>query len=344
MYIPNVWYAIADSNEVKPGKPYAFKRLGHELVLWRDQENRIVVMHDRCPHRSAKLSPGKIINGNIQCHFHGFQYNRDGGCELIPANGRSGPRPKVFQCGVIPSHEAYGLIWMWNGEPQAEYPPVPFFDDLDDYVYATFQTTWNAHYTRSLEGLLDVSHLPFVHANTIGRGNLTLVNGPYTTLQDNELRAWMSNQPDVGLPALKPTQLPPPNKPADLWLNFPNMWRLRLTDQLSQVIAAAPIDDDYVHLYVRTYQRFVTAPVIGRLVAEMSNLFNRYVVKEDQEIIESQSPKISDLNIGERFIPGDRPIALYLQRRRELILGEKSASLRLRKTQPEAIDPAQISA
>lgn len=323
MYIPNTWYAIADSTEIKTGKPYALKRMGQSLVLWRDKQEKIVVMVDRCPHRSAKLSPGKIVDGNIQCAFHGFQYNRDGGCELIPANGRSGPRPKVFNCGAIPSAEAHGFIWMWNGEPQTEYPAIPFFDDLDGYVYSTFQTEWNAHYTRSLEGLLDVSHLPFVHANTIGRGNLTLVNGPYTTLEGNELRAWISNQPDVGLPALKPTQVPPPDRPADLWLNFPNIWRLQLGKQLSQVIAAAPIDDEHVQLYVRTYQRFVTLPVIGQLVAEVSNLFNRYVVSEDKRVIESQFPKISDLNIGERFIPGDRPIALYLQRRRELIVGKK---------------------
>jgi phenylpropionate dioxygenase-like ring-hydroxylating dioxygenase large terminal subunit len=70
--IPNMWYAVLDSKEVKPGKPYAFKRLNEELVFWRDKSGKIVVMRDRCPHRSCKLSPGKIIDGQLQCHFHGF--------------------------------------------------------------------------------------------------------------------------------------------------------------------------------------------------------------------------------------------------------------------------------
>jgi phenylpropionate dioxygenase-like ring-hydroxylating dioxygenase large terminal subunit len=314
-----MWYAVLESNEVKPGKPYGFRRLNEDLVFWRDPAGKIVVMRDRCPHRSAKLSPGKLVDGNLQCQFHGFQYNREGACQLIPANGRNGPKPKIFQCWTYAAQEAHGFIWVWNGEPQPEYPPLPFFDDLEGYAYSTFRQEWDVHYTRAIEGQLDVSHLPFVHPKTIGRGNQTLVNGPYTTLENHQLRVWLDNQPDAGLPAKKPSQIPASDRPADLCFNFPNVWQIRLGDQLRNLIISAPIDDDHCMLYVRLYQNFVTMPVIGRAVSFVSNLFNRYVLSEDYAITSTQRPKKSDLNIGERFIPGDRPIALYLQHRSELI-------------------------
>jgi phenylpropionate dioxygenase-like ring-hydroxylating dioxygenase large terminal subunit len=319
--IPNMWYAVLESNEVKAGKPVAFRRLGEEMVFWRDGLGQIVAMRDLCPHRQSRLSPGKIVNGNLQCHFHGFQFDRAGTCQLVPANGRNGPKPKIFQCTSFPAQEAHGMIWVWYGEPRDEYPPIPFFAGLEGLVYDTRQRQWNVDYTRAIESLLDVSHLPFVHEKTIGRGSGTLVNGPYTTLEGNELRVWISNQPDEGIPALRPTQVPPPNRPADLWFNFPNIWQLHLEEKLRVVQFLVPVDDENTILYMRQYQGFVTVPVLSRLVAWAGNLYNSYVAGEDERIVVTQVPKKSGLEVGQRFIPGDRPIALYLQHRRDLIQG-----------------------
>jgi hypothetical protein len=59
--------------------------------------------------------------------------------------------------------------------------------------------------------------------------------------------------------------------------------------------------------------------VLSRLIARVSNVFNRYILAEDYPVIRSQMPKVANLDIGERFIPADRPIAIYLQHRRDLI-------------------------
>lgn len=317
--IPDMWYAVLDTDEVKPGKPYGFRRMGEDLVFWRDKTGQIVVMRDRCPHRSAQLSLGKVVDGNIQCRFHGFQYDVDGAVKLIPANGRTGPKPAIFQCNTLVSREAQGLIWVWNGQPRENYPPLPWFDNLDGFTYSTFQAHWDVDHTRAIEGQLDVSHLPFVHPQTIGRGNATLVNGPYTTLENDQIRVWLSNQPDEGLPALKPTQLPAPNIPPSIYFNYPNIWQIWLGEKLRIVNINVPVDDEHVVIYSRTYQNITNIPWLGRVLTTISNWFNRYTLNEDFVIARTQRPKKSDLNIGERFIPGDRPIALYLQHRRNLI-------------------------
>jgi len=317
--IPDLWYAVLDSSEVKTGKPRAFRRMGQDLVFWRDSDRQIVVMRDRCPHRSAQLSLGKVVNGNIECPFHGFQYGREGKIALIPANGRNGPKPDVFQCATLVAREAHGIIWLWNGTPRSQYPPLPWFDNLQGFSHSTFQVLWDTDHTRAIEGMLDVSHLPFVHRNTIGRGNATLVNGPYTTLENDRIRVWLDNQPDAGLPAMKPTEMPPPGKPPMLFLNFPNLWQLGLGPKLRIVNIVAPVDEEKTVIYVRTYQGMTSLPIIRTIITRWTNLFNRWILKEDYAVTRSQFPKKSDLRIGEHFIPADRPIALYLQHRRHLI-------------------------
>ncbi len=318
--IPDQWYAVLESKEVPAAKPRAFRRLGQDLVFWRDGAGNLSVMPDRCPHRSAQLSLGKVVNGNIECPFHGFQFNTAGHIQLIPANGRNGNKPAAFQCHSFPVREAQGFVWIWNGAPRATYPDLPWFDNLTGLVNAgSFSARWQTHYTRAIEGMLDVSHLPFVHRNTIGRGNATLVNGPYTTIEDNRIRVWYDNQPDAGLPAIKPTEMPPPHRPPLLYFNFPNVWQIGLGAKLRIVNIMAPVDDENTVIYSLTFQGFVRLPGLRKLMDAWFNLFNRYVLNEDYAVARSQRPKKSDLHIGELFIPADRPIALYLQHRRRLI-------------------------
>jgi hypothetical protein len=78
-------------------------------------------------------------------------------------------------------------------------------------------------------------------------------------------------------------------------------------------------------LYLRTYQGFVKIPVVGQWLGQLSNLYNRYVLREDELIITTQYPNYGDLNAG-YFIPGDRPIALYLQHRQALIEGSTQST------------------
>jgi phenylpropionate dioxygenase-like ring-hydroxylating dioxygenase large terminal subunit len=319
MLIPDCWYALLESRQVAAGRPRGARRLGEDLVLWRDGQGRLSVLKDRCPHRSSQLSLGRIVAGRLQCPFHGFEFDGEGACQLIPANGRAARVPRVFQCRLYPSQEAHGFVWVWHGRPRDEYPPIPWFSDLDGFVYATTRKEWDVDLTRAIEGLLDVSHLPFVHARTIGRSRKALVNGPYTTLEDDTIRVWVSNQPDDGLPAARPTQLPPPEKPAALEFRFPNAWMLRIADGFRVVNVVAPIEEGRCVNYLRSYLKTGLSPALARLAGHLSNIYNRRILAEDYPVIRSQSPRVGDLDIGEHFIPADRPVAVYLQRCRDLI-------------------------
>lgn len=319
MLIPDRWYALLESREVARGKPLGVRRLGRDLVLWRDGDGSLSVFEDRCPHRGSQLSLGRILGGRLQCPFHGFEFDGGGTCRLVPANGRAAPVPKVFECRAYPVREAQGFVWVWLGKPRDAYPPISWFDDLDDFEYATTSKEWDVDLTRAVEGLLDVSHLPFVHARTIGRDKRTLVNGPYTTLEDDVIRVWVTNQPDEGLPALKPTQLPPPDKPPSLEFRFPNVWMLRIAETFRIVNVIAPIEEERCLIYLRNYLRMKLPAPMARLIGRLANVYNRRILAEDYPVIRSQRPRVSSLDAGEHFIPADRPIAVYLQHRRDLM-------------------------
>ncbi len=177
--IPNQWYAILESKEIKKGQIIGVTRMGEKMVAWRNAEGELAVMVDKCPHRGVALSVGKLSGDCIQCPFHGFEYDTSGTCTLVPANGRGAEPPKALHVRSYPVREEHDFVYIWWGEPRESYPPVPWFESIPDtMVYSTLKDHWANHYSRAIENQLDVVHLPFVHASTIGRGNRTLVNGP----------------------------------------------------------------------------------------------------------------------------------------------------------------------
>lgn len=318
--IPNQWYAVLESNEVPLGKPVGVTRMGEKLVFWRDTQGRVVCQRDKCAHRGAALSKGKIIDDCIECPFHGLQYDATGRCQLIPANGKNTPIPERFRVHTYSTDEAHGLVWLWWGEPPTDLPPLPFFEDLDDgFTYATFRDHWTVHYSRAIENQLDVMHLPFVHHNTIGRGGRTLVDGPLTKIEDNKLRVWVYNRADDGTPPRKPQDIPEPHVPALVKFNFPNIWQLRIHDHQRVFVAFSPIDDSNTMLYVRFYQQFIRVPILSKVVNWLGSLGNRVIVRQDKRVVITQEPKKTALRMGENLVQADRPIVAYRQARERLI-------------------------
>jgi phenylpropionate dioxygenase-like ring-hydroxylating dioxygenase large terminal subunit len=244
--IRNQWYVVLDSSEVKSGRPLGVLRMGEELVFWRDEQGQVACLRDLCAHRGAALSAGSVHDGCIACPFHGIRYDGQGRGRLIPANGAHAPVPDRFRVQAYPTFEAHGFIWIWWGERSPEdLAPPPFFADIDDtFTYASVHDRWSAHYSRAIENQLDVVHLPFVHYNTIGRGNRTLVNGPVTEwIDENLMFVYVYNEVDHGQKPRRPEEIPGPYGPFRLEFQFPNLWQNHLSERARIVVAFVPVDD-----------------------------------------------------------------------------------------------------
>ncbi|MFN2292082.1 MAG: Rieske 2Fe-2S domain-containing protein [Anaerolineae bacterium] len=321
--IPKQWYVLLESKQVKD-RPVGVTRMGEKLVFWRDQEGRVACLRDRCVHRGVALSTGKVIDGQIQCPFHGFEYDSSGRVTYIPAIGRNNEPPQVFRAQAYPTYEAHGWIWVWWGsDPPDGLEPPRFFENIDDsFAYATIYDPWDAHYSRVIENQLDVVHLPFVHANSIGRGNRVIVDGPgIEWLGEDRFNVYVYNRVDDGRPALKPTEVPIPNPHNEFRLEFqfPNLWQNHIGADVRLVAAFVPVDHDHTLLYLRFYQRFLPVPVLGDLVAWLAMPANRYIAHQDRRVVQTHQPQPSGLRIGEKLIQGDRPIVEYRRRREALI-------------------------
>ena len=169
--IRNQWYAVLESSEVKKGRLLGVTRLGERLVFWRKTNGSISCIADRCAHRGAAISGGCLSGSHAMCPFHGFEYDASGKVTCIPANGRSAPVPENMHVESFVTAERHGMVYLWWGDAQIPRPPIPGFDDIDEnFPYVTTRHHWPVHYSRAVENQLDLVHIPFVHADTIGRG------------------------------------------------------------------------------------------------------------------------------------------------------------------------------
>ncbi|NJD58806.1 MAG: aromatic ring-hydroxylating dioxygenase subunit alpha [Anaerolineae bacterium] len=326
--IPNQWYIVLASKEISPGKLVGVTRMGEKMVFWRDSQGKIGCLVDQCPHRGVAFSAGKLMRDCVQCPFHGFEFDTTGRCTLIPANGRSAEVPKVFKAKAYPVRELHGLVYLWWGEPRGEYPALPDFDFMNDpnLVYAATTDVWNTHYSRVIENQLDVVHVPFVHYNTIGRGNKTVVNGPRYTMEDQKegdaiLNIWVKNEVDTGQVPLKAGDIAPIERHPQLQFIFPNLWHNWISDTFHLILAFVPIDGENTKLYFRSYHS-VKFPIARQITNFFSNRSNILIANQDTRVVVTQRPFRSDLRIGEKLIPGDGPVIEYRRRRQALIEGK----------------------
>ncbi|MBS2017437.1 MAG: aromatic ring-hydroxylating dioxygenase subunit alpha [Deltaproteobacteria bacterium] len=292
--IQNRWYVVLSSSELSSERPVGRRRFGLELVFWRDAEGRVAVATDRCPHRRAKLSLGRVKGGCVECPFHGFTFDRDGACRSIPAHPeRSIPRAMHLTTATV--REEHGFVWLWTGPAEAPEGPIPFFD-FEGFSHAGSEHTEpvHVHYTLAIENQLDFAHLPFVHRTTIGR---SMAPGPMvvrTEIEGDRIRAWLDGQDGF------------------LELLGPNVWRLRLSSDLHQQIAFVPVDEQRMLYYVRTYQRVVTLPGLDRLFGTFQRAFNPLILRQDSRVVESIANGETRLRgMGEVLVPSDVAIIAY---------------------------------
>ena len=320
--IKNQWYGILDSKELKKGKQIGVTRVNEKLVLWRGGDGKVNCIVDKCCHRGASISMGKLEcdHNQLACPFHGFSYDGTGKVVTIPANGKNTPVSERYAVNSFYVEEKYDFIWLWYGEKRDEYPEIPFFEYLrTGFSYGSFSENWSVHYSRAIENQLDVVHLPFVHATTIGRGHRTLVNGPVIEWEENLMTLYVDNHLDDGKTTPKKAEeLLNYKEFFSLQFQMPNMWQNRISDDIRIVAVFAPVDEENTHIYLRFFQRFMKVPVLKQLVNFLSNFSNAIILHQDRRVVLKQLPKKTDFRMKENLIQGDAPIIEYRKRRSEL--------------------------
>ena len=323
--IRNQWYAILSSKEIPRKGIVGFKRLGEKLAFWRTDNYEIACIFDKCCHRGASISAGKIVNDHAQCPFHGFEYNQDGKVVNIPANGRKAEVAPRYKVNAYIAKEKYGLIWIYWGDKKDDLPELPFFEDLkENFYYSQIQDHWPMHYTRCIENQMDVVHVPFVHHNTIGKGGKTIVYGPKVKWDGDKLTWYVKNIVDDGKnESRSATEMGNEEDLYSLQIIMPNIWQNIIGKKIRIFAAFAPIDEENTMIYLRFYQAFMPIWGIRHLIGVGGKISSRIILNQDKRVVLTQLPKYTSLEIDEKLIAGDRPIIEFRKRHAKL-KGEKN--------------------
>lgn len=172
-----VWYPVHYVQDLDRTKPTPFTLLGEDLVIWWDRQAECWrAFADKCPHRLAPLSQGRVNEaGCLECPYHGWEFGGTGECQLIPQQRETG-RGEQSQRAKVRSHPTsvrQGLLFVYPGQPEnAEKTPVPIVDVLDDNApeWVCLNTFRDLPYDALtlLENVLDSSHVPFTHHKSVG--------------------------------------------------------------------------------------------------------------------------------------------------------------------------------
>jgi phenylpropionate dioxygenase-like ring-hydroxylating dioxygenase large terminal subunit len=165
MYI-NFWYPMIESAKLNSDKPELVQALGHKLALFRDGEGNAHCVSDTCVHRAGSLGLGKIRDGNIECPYHGWQFDGTGACKMIPSIGKDGKVPARAKVDAYPVQEKYGIVFAYLGDlPAEERPSLMPIDEYDEDNWRANLIVYDVacNYERSIENGLDPAHNEFVH-------------------------------------------------------------------------------------------------------------------------------------------------------------------------------------
>ena len=162
------WYVIAKSVDVQHSVPFATTALSRNLVLWRDGAGAVQCIEDYCPHRGARLSRGKVIDGRISCRYHGVTLDGRGVIVQVPALPGCAleGRKAINGYHVLETNDAIFAYFPSVESPEPRVLTLPY--ELTDGEYATFCTTspWACSYRYVIENVADPMHGSYLHADT----------------------------------------------------------------------------------------------------------------------------------------------------------------------------------
>jgi phenylpropionate dioxygenase-like ring-hydroxylating dioxygenase large terminal subunit len=162
-----LWYPLTASRNVGTG-PLALDRMGERIVLWRDASGTPHAQEDRCPHRGARLSQGRVMGNAIVCPYHGIAIDADGRIARVPAlpgcpiEGRQALRTYAVR-------EFADAVWAYFPTPAGEAPVV--FEppsEFTDPAWSHFlcETAWQTNYRYAIENVIDPMHGPYLHGDS----------------------------------------------------------------------------------------------------------------------------------------------------------------------------------
>lgn len=161
--VPENWYMLAGSRELRAGKIVSANLGGREIVLARTEAGKAVAFEAHCAHMGCHLKHGSVVGEHLRCGLH-FRHIDGDGCFLKPDGSRS---PDLMQ-RTYRVEERFGGVFVYVGarEPYAlPQPEIIEQEQLMTRPVGEFVTT--APWYALIANGFDMEHLLAVHAREL---------------------------------------------------------------------------------------------------------------------------------------------------------------------------------
>lgn len=198
--VRRAWYVICQSEELTR-RPLSRRLFDVPIVLFRTRDNRIGALVDRCPHRNVPLSAGRVVDCQIECPYHGWQFDCEGTRVNVPGLCPQ-PEPRRHLASRLATREQDGFVWVY-GTPDVEPDAEPFRVPSKE-GYTTVRRYYDIECTlfASVENALDVPHSAFLHRGLFrGAGQPQRIKAVITRGVDRVEAEYIGEQPPKGLAA-----------------------------------------------------------------------------------------------------------------------------------------------
>ena len=283
---PTGWYIACRSNDLRR-QPVRIVLFGRPFALFRTVRGKLGAVEDRCLHRGVPLSMGKIRQERLACPYHGWEYGTDGRVGRIPANPACALDDPKFALPALLTMEQQGFVWVAIGNPVAS--PVEFAH-MGEPGWTSFvmRTPFRGTVETCLENFLDCPHATFVHKHWFRAPTNQPVRAVVRTLSDgaqaeyfDEPRkqsvVWWLLAPVKGSMRHVDRFIAPNTSQVDY--QFPNGMHYVITSSCCPVNIAETV------VYTVISFRF---PWLGRLVRLFFEPLSRWIIRQDQRMIEAQ--------------------------------------------------------
>src|SRR5215813_11907796 len=181
------WIYVGHESQVKNSGDFVATRIGRKpLLLVRDADGNIQLLHNQCAHRgSMVIASSSGHTDEFRCCYHGWTYHLDGRLKAAPLLHGYPPHfdpknPELAMLRVARVASYRGFVFgslAQDGPSLTDYLGymTTSFDDMVDRAPdgdleaagGTFKHTYKGNWKLYLENLCDAAHPLFVHQSSI---------------------------------------------------------------------------------------------------------------------------------------------------------------------------------
>ncbi|MBB4860282.1 vanillate O-demethylase monooxygenase subunit [Novosphingobium chloroacetimidivorans] len=341
-YLRNCWYLVGWVKELDEVGWFARTIAEVPLLIMRTVEGGVSALLDRCPHRFAPLSCGKITDGQITCGYHAITFAADGRC-------LDNPHGAAISALTVPSFAAavgHTGIWVWIGEQAladpATIPPLDLITRTPASAGLHGYEQIAANYQLCTDNILDLSHADSLHPTSLGGGATTRAQFTVKEHPDRIELNWFAPS-DVAPPALD-ALLPEPNNPADVYLRaiwyapsvmavtlggYPAGHRERGNPETWGIHVMTPSDAGKTHYFYWAGRNCLVED--ADLTAMVAVMLQAAFAGEDKPMLEAQQSRVgsTDFNaLGPALLRTDEGSVRVRRRLSKLIAAEAACAER----------------